>query len=381
MRHFDAWVVRDPYSIWHYYSTGRRWQDTVRTLIQERKICSPSQEPETEPTNTKPINPQSTSPLLSQLPPEIRQMIWGYVFGSKTIHLVTVKDKIRHVACPQSNPSLTQHRHCCPYTPARWRIYDGRVPGHSDRLLYPHTHDLLPDHLSNSGNALLQTCQGINLEASDLLYQQSNFDVDDLYTFIAFASAIGTQKLNCIRQLTVQWMPVWQPFTGKDHKGSIYAHTHSDALWSEFWSVVSSMRGLRELQLSIDLGRFTGTQIGGGPVIVAGQRIPLVLSEGWLLPLLNVRGLKGFELAVTARCDAAAKGVIEEELVRDAVVLRDQLRAVMCSPVGMSIGGILGLGLKEWACALEALRERGEGEELLLQQSRRNGARLAITAA
>lgn len=337
MRHFDAWVVRDPYSIWHYYSTGRRWQDTVRDLIHERKICSPtpSPSPETTPPSQSPlspqspINPQETSPLFTRLPPEIREIIWSYVFGADTLHLVQVKNKIRHVRCPSApEPSLTHHRHCCPTTPARWRVYDGRVPGHSDRLLYPHTHDLLPSQLGNAHVALLRTCKAVYAEAADLLYANSVFDMDDLYTFIAFASSLAPRSLRALRRLTVQWMPVWQPLTGQDHKGSIYAHTHSDALWKEFWARVASLPGLRELRLSLDLGRFTGTVTGGGTVVVAGQRLPLVLAEPWLVPLLNVRGLEEFELAVTARCDSAAREVIEPDLCRDAAVLRDQLRKI-----------------------------------------------------
>ncbi|KAJ5563894.1 hypothetical protein N7513_000136 [Penicillium frequentans] len=358
MRHFDTWVIRDPYSIWHYYSTGQRWQDTVQSLIQERKICSPTMANEPPINPKQPMNSQTTSSL-HRLPPEVRQMIWTYVFGSNTIHLVTIKNKLRHVRCPQENPSLPQHRHCCPLTPARWRIYDGRVPGHSDRLLYPHTHDLLPENLSNGHSALLRSCQAIYAEASDLLYRNATFDVDDLHTFIAFTQSIGKRHLASIRRLTVQWMPVWQPLSGQDHKGSIYAHTHSDALWIQFWDIVAQLPNLSELKLSIDLGRFTGMVSGGGVVVVAGgqQRIPLILTEPWLLPLLKVRGLKGFEMAVTARCDSAAKGVLEGDLVRDAALLRDQLRCVMCSPVGLPLEEIEGLGLKDFAGALEALRE------------------------
>lgn len=111
MRHFDAWLVRDPYSIWHYYSTGRVWQDTVRELIHDRAICSPAYPPpalrvsdnnkdtyekedaytETDidnatvhlkdsdsNTHSHDINwtnttPQTT-PLLTKLPPEIRHI-------------------------------------------------------------------------------------------------------------------------------------------------------------------------------------------------------------------------------------------------------------------------------------------------------------------
>ncbi|KAJ5587884.1 uncharacterized protein N7459_003649 [Penicillium hispanicum] len=380
MRHFDAWVVRDPYSIWHYYATGRRWQDTVRNLIAERKICAPDANagingPDAPPiesfTSARPMAAQDNCSLLTRLPPEIRQMIWGYVFGADTLHLVQVKDKIRHVRCTHPAPSLTHHRHCCPLTPARWRVYDGRVPGHSDRLLYPHTHERLPENLSNAGAALLRTCRAIHAEAADLLYRAATFDVDDLYTFIAFASAVGPARLRAIRRLTVQWMPIWQPLTGQDHKGSIYAHTHSDALWTQFWACVAVLPALRELRLSIDLGRFTGTMHGGGAVVVAGQRLPLVLAEPWLLPLLHVRGLCDFELAVTARCDPAAKGVIEGDLCRDAGVLRDQLRAVMCAPVGTLLEDIKELGL-DGLCTLEALRD---------ESSARNARPLAITAA
>lgn len=382
MRHFDAWVIRDPYSIWHYYSTGRRWQDTVRDLIHERKICSPSPtSPPPEETNPDggQINPQPTSPLFTRLPPEIRQIIWSHVFGSDTLHLVQVKNTIRHVRCTcndaASSSSLTHHRHCCPTTPARWRIYDGRVPGHSDRLLYPHTHEHLPDSLSNSHVALLRTCRAVHAEAGHLLYRNSTFDVDDLYTFIAFAQSLSPYALASIRRLTVQWMPIWQPLSGQDNKGSIYAHTHSDALWKEFWARVASLPSLKELRLSLDLGRFTGSVVGGGAVVVSGQRLPLTLTEPWLLPLLNVRGLDVFELAVTARCDAAAKGVIEGDLCRDAGVLRDQLRAVMCSRRGVRLDQVKGVELGgEWLEEVfeEVMREQGCG---------RRGPRLAITAA
>ncbi|KAF4253158.1 hypothetical protein CNMCM8812_006610 [Aspergillus fumigatus] len=102
MRHFDAWLLRDPYSIWHYYSTGRRWQEIVRDLIQERKICAP---PVNLPSSTsfrpvdpydRPINPQSASPLFGKLPAEIRLIIYHYVFGDEAVHLVQLKGKIRH---------------------------------------------------------------------------------------------------------------------------------------------------------------------------------------------------------------------------------------------------------------------------------------------
>ncbi|KAJ5112216.1 hypothetical protein N7532_000261 [Penicillium argentinense] len=398
MRHFDAWVVRDPYSIWHYYSTGRRWQDTVRDLIHERAICSPLQLPDAKSATALPKGTRNAPPptppdtkkaavgeidlttihsqqsLLLSLPPEIRQIIWSYVFGASTLHLVQFKNKIRHIRCDSDNPSLTHHRHCCPLTPARWRIYDGRLPGHSDSLLYPHTHEHLPDNISDASTALLRTCKAVYAEAADTLYHASTFDVDDLYTFIAFAQSLSPHALRSLRKLTVQWSPVWTPLAGQDHKGSIYAHTHSDALWTRFWATVASLPSLEELKLSIDLGRFTGTITGGGAVVVSGQRLPLLLSEPWVLPLLNVRGLREFEMAVTARCDLVAKGVVEPELVRNAGVLRDQLRAVMTTHERTPLGEIEGLGVEGVRSLLSGLRE------LLGERRVKRGVRLAITA-
>ncbi|OQE14300.1 hypothetical protein PENFLA_c039G09193 [Penicillium flavigenum] len=320
MRHFDTWVLRDPYSIWHYYPTGHRWRDTVRDLIQSRAICSPnnlhidwnastSSSSSSSPSNQFQFQFQPQQSPLLRLPPELRQIIWSYVLTNsstpntqtpQTIHLVQLKGKIRHVRCPEPhhqnqndsqssqlnqnhpNPSLTQNRHCCPTTPARWRIYDGRVPGHSDRLLYPHTHSHLPSTLSNSNSALLRVCRSIYYEAETILYKASHFDVDDLYTFIAFATSLSPAARNAIARLTVQWMPIWVPMAGLDHKGSIYAHTHSDELWVRFWDIVASLEGLRDLGLSLDLGRFTSVVGNMGEAVVSGQRIPFGIMEEWM---------------------------------------------------------------------------------------------------
>ncbi|KAJ5286127.1 hypothetical protein N7524_001433 [Penicillium chrysogenum] len=358
MRHFDTWVLRDPYSIWHYYPTGHRWRDTVRDLIQSRAICSPNHIDWNASSSSSPTSNQfqfqsqpQQSPVL-RLPPELRQIIWSYVLtNSSTPNTQTPKPSIYQT---HPNPSLTQNRHCCPTTPARWRIYDGRVPGHSDRLLYPHTHSHLPSTLSNSNSALLRVCRSIYYEAETILYKASHFDVDDLYTFIAFATSLSPAARNAIARLTVQWMPIWVPMAGLDHKGSIYAHTHSDELWVRFWDIVASLEGLRDLGLSLDLGRFTSVVGNTGEAVVSGQRIPFGIMEEWVKPILRVRGLEGFDLAVTARCDLLAKGVVGGELVRDVGLLREALRGILCGP-----------------------RERKKKME---ERERRKGMRLAITA-
>ncbi|KAB8229315.1 hypothetical protein ETB97_009152 [Aspergillus alliaceus] len=374
MRHFDAWLLRDPYSIFHYYSTGRRWQETVRDLIQERKICAPSVDLSSN-ASSKPVDPyarpmasQSNSLLFRKLPAEIRLMIYNYAFGDEAVHLVQLKDKIRHVRCKNLSSSLDRNRSCCPVTPARWRAQENRMPGHSDSMLYPHTHTSLPEFLSNSSVALLRTCRAIYAEAADILYSHAVFDVDDLHTFIAFSLTVCPDRLRAIKRLTVQWMPIWQPMAGQEHKSSIYSHTHNDRLWALFWTRIAALRGLEQLHLSLDLGRFSGNANGG---ILGSKRFRLAVDESWVSPMLCVRGLKSFELGITARCDAYAKRVMEQDLCRDAVALRDALREIMCSPHGQI--PIIPTLQTRMACGLE--------EEVHDVLERKTRPRLAITAA
>ncbi|KAL1985112.1 hypothetical protein VTN96DRAFT_8241 [Rasamsonia emersonii] len=367
MRHFDAWILRDPYSIWHYYSTGRRWQETIRDMIQERRICAPQVDASTPRRAVDPLarepSPQQDCQFLQRLPPEIRLMIYRYVFGDEAVHLVQLKGKIRHVRCQHPSSSIEKHRHCCPVTPARWRVYDGRVAGHSDRMLYPHTHAQLPELLSNSSLGLLRTCRTIYLEAADIPYSNLVFDVDDLHTFVAFSLSVCPERLRCIKRLTVQWMPVWRPMAGEEHWSSIYSHTHNDRLWVLFWERVQALSGLEELRVSLDLGRFTGAAVGG--VVIGGKRIRLAIDEPWVAPMLSIRGLRDFDLCVTARCDASAKNLLGDEMRRDAAQLRDHLRAVMCSPRG-TVPSIDGVTLKVPEVKRSEIRSR---------------PRLAITAA
>ncbi|KAL4930078.1 uncharacterized protein BDV17DRAFT_48278 [Aspergillus undulatus] len=434
MRHFDAWILRDPYSIFHYYSTGHRWKETVRDLIQDRKICAPlalsrgldndfsSSSPAPVDPYAGTINPHISSPLLSKLPLEIRLMIYEYAFGDEVVHLVQVKDKIRHVRCKNTFSSLDKNRRCCPVTPARWRASDlAPVPAPADNatataasancqssssMLYPHTHPSLPLSLSNSTTALLATCRTIYAEASSILYKNSTFDVDDLTTFIAFSLSISAANLRSIKRLTIQWTPVWQPMAGEEHKSSIFSHTHNDRLWALFWNRVSMCTGLEELALSVDLGSFAGAgaavgqvpavgagnnnnnnaagaPAAGGPQgLIGGNRLRLSISEPWVAPLLSVRGLQSFELGITAKCDAIAKSVLEGDLVRDAVALRNHLRAVMCSEPGAVLPDLPGVKVQDLSTQVELLtRCAVETEGPGLNRGGNVRPRLAITAA
>ncbi|RAK73909.1 uncharacterized protein BO72DRAFT_451234 [Aspergillus fijiensis CBS 313.89] len=449
MRHFDAWFLRDPYSIFHYYPTNRRWSENIRELIQERQICAPVPSasgftPSTPDIFLK-IDPQLNSPLFNRLPPEIRSIIWSHVFGEPVLHLVQIRNQIRHVRCPNSVSAIDRNRRCCPVTAARWRTdvdtSSAASPTDSNSTnkqhpntdpnskLYPHTHPSLPSHLSTTPASLLRTCRAIYDEAAPQLYRQATFDVDDLSTWIAFTDQVNPTCLQEVRKLSVQVVPLGGIFhdreTSHSHNHidsnsnsnsnsnnnnpppppptetaraptitrpphSIHTYTHNPHLWTSFWQrTTTQCPHLTDLTLCIDLGRFTATAAptATNPAagsITGGYKLPLHagVNAEWLRPIVQrVRGLKRFELAVTARCDAAARAGVEREVggVERLGRLRAEIRGWVCS--GRCTGFEEGQDDAAAAAAAEYGDDYGYGFRAGKEGWQRRKRRLAICSA
>ncbi|PYI25758.1 hypothetical protein BP00DRAFT_357663 [Aspergillus indologenus CBS 114.80] len=372
MRHFDAWLLRDPYSIFHYYPTNRRWSETIRELIQDRQICAPTPSASASTPSTpyafQEIDPQRNSPLFTGLPPEIRSIIWAYVFGEPILHLVQIRNQIRHVRCPNPVSAIDKNRRCCPVTAARWRTdidspsaaapaspsnsssssssTSNKRPPNTDpnSKLYAHTHPSLPAHLSTTPASLLRTCCAIYNEAAPHLYRDATFDVDDLSTWIAFTDQVNPTCLREVRTLSVQVVPL-----GGIPAHSIHTHTHNPHLWTTFWHrTTTRCPHLTDLTLCIDLGRFTTTTTTtttptptptnnpSTTTIIGGYKLPLHagIDAEWLRPIVRrVRGLQRFDLAVTARCEAAARAGVEREVggAERLARLRAEIRGWVCA--------------------------------------------------
>ena len=114
------------------------------------------------------------------------------------------------------------------------------------------------------------------------------------------------------------------------------------------------LHGLRDLALCLDLGRFFGNPVDGS--VMGGRGLRLGIDEPWVRPILTVRGLRSFDLGITVKCDLYAKRVMEDDLKRDAVVLRDDLRDIMCaaSPCRLSAWMV---GCEELYMLLEKRRQ------------------------
>ncbi|CAK45237.1 uncharacterized protein An08g00850 [Aspergillus niger] len=323
MRHFDTWILRDPYSIFHYYPTGKRWPESIRELIQSRQICSPPSSANNDaiPAAIPADNTsQPTSSFFQRLPPEIRLMIYAYVFNDSPN------------TTPTPNDSYNKHNH-----PPRPNPQQNSPPKATDTnsSLYPHTHPSLPLTLSKNTTSPLLTCRAMYLESAPLLYSLTTIDTDDLYTFLSFINTISPHLRKYIKSLMVQYTPIWQPMAGQEYPFSVYTHTHNDMLWGGFWDAVArKCPGLERVRLGLDLGTVFAVNNniggGGGMSVTGGNMVSFGTEEEWVRPLLRVRGLKSFELGVMVRCDRLARRVLENGLVRDVQVLRERLMEVMC---------------------------------------------------
>lgn len=338
MRHFDLWVLRNPWDIWHFYRSRQRWKKEISQMIRDRVTSVPGELEDRDPVPfTSPLvsddegdgsgcsTPiQTDSMLLNRLPTEIRLQIYGYVFGDGAVHLVHIENRIRHVRCEDKYPSLNQHRKtCCPVTVARWRGVNGQGHrGHRDHLLYPHTHTDLPDQLSNSNLSLLRTCRQIYAEAIDIPYSNFIFDVDDLHTWIYFCRNICPHRLACIKHLTVQWSVFWDPMTGSEPWSSVYSHSHKDTIWEEFWRLLASpeqLASLVDLRLVLNYADF--------PSSTETMMKKLSLDSGWVAPILKIRSLKFFDLRITSKKD----NPVNSNATAAVEALRDQIRLIVCS--------------------------------------------------
>jgi hypothetical protein len=339
MRHFDLWVLRNPWDIWHFYRSRRRWKEEISQMIRDRVTSVPgeleyrnpvpftapllfSDDEEGSSGASTPI--QTESLFLNRLPMEIRLMIYNYVVGDGAVHLVHIENRIRHVRCEERYPSLQRHRHsCCPETVARWRGVNGWAGrGHRDHLLYPHTHTQLPENLSDSSLSLIRTCRQIYAEAIDIPYSSLVFDVDDLHTWIYFCRNICPERLATIKRLTVQYSIFWDPMTGSEPWSSVYSHSHNDTIWEEFWHLLASPKQLKSL---VDLRLVLN--YADLPTSTEAMVKKLSLDSGWVATILKIRNLQFFDLQITSKKD----NPISNDATTVVETLRDQIRLIVYS--------------------------------------------------
>ena len=236
---------------------------------------------------------QADSRLL-RLPAEIRLQIWYEVFGGEVLHLVQLPKRLGHVRCC-STLSATDARRSC--------ILAYRGPG---PIAQP-----ADIKLSSLDLALLQSCRQIYTEAVDVIYATNLFDLDDVSTLLYLSQTIRPQRLAAIKYLQLTWELLWAPFSIPETKDP-FLFPNDDATWVTFWRLIETqMPGLLELTFVVH---------------AMYPKMDWSLDEGWVQPLLRIRGLKEFRLELSYPTHSTLELPIET-----FEPFRQRLTEIMCT--------------------------------------------------
>lgn len=212
------------------------------------------------------------STLLSRLPLEIRLQIWEEVIGNDLLHMVARRSQ-PHTSTLKCFPCRAFYTCTTPHK--------NRIPSGGDA--YPRCQGSQQEPCFFSGpvdtpfsaSSLLLTCRQTYNEAFDVLYTDNTFNVDNLETLQLMIQVMGSRisSIQAVHVSTAMWKIHFSELTRL-----------SDAAfeeWKKFWHLIAeSMSGLQHLRLDI-----YGTSRAG-------------LEKGDLEPLLQLRGLRSFDLAL-----------------------------------------------------------------------------------
>ncbi|KAF7505335.1 hypothetical protein GJ744_001038 [Endocarpon pusillum] len=246
-------------------------------------------------------------------------MIWHYVLGGQTYHLMQVPKRVGHRRCDVGSSS-DPGRSCCLPAIAYWRHeigttsyrdYLDRYPG----APLPHAPSVELLSLPSSSNphvlALLRTCQKIYREAINLPYESNIFDIDDPETLLNLRQTIPRQRLRAIKHLRVYLETQYPPFSGL-HSAPWYGKF--DGIWTLMWHVIAhDMTGIEVLELVIQ----------SGSIFPEWPR----KDPPWCAKLQDVRELKLFQLTVKE-----GQVTYSEDSDEDMRVLTERLRQCMYQP-------------------------------------------------
>jgi len=234
----------------------------------------------------------SNCQLLNRLPPEIRLEIYRYVLGDNLLHLVQGKKKISHVRCRAT--SETDYSRTC-------------------RPLAANTADrLLPGSTSNGNLALAKTCRQVYQETIDLLYATNVFDLDDPRTLFYFSRSVPHQRLASITKLHVYFPLRYQCWHRNKDAYPVRAPPYDESTWKQFWHTIAiQMPRLADLRLCL---------------LVEASGTPMKVTHAWIKPLLEIRGLRTFDL------DILYMGGLKAEPGRLKVAqVKRYLQSIMCA--------------------------------------------------
>jgi hypothetical protein len=237
-------------------------EDTKQTR-KERKVNAPQQLPRYRPRAlTSPLcdnndrsslswipfkrsvqqqtSSQSQSSLITQLPIEVRQLIWREVIGGHVLHIARARRRLLAIACAENYSSElpTRYHGCWGRTSGRMQLgttpgfYLGTWSGHPTKKA-----NLLP---------LLKTCRTIYSETISMLYSDNVFDINHVDTLLYLRQSVLPGRLGQIRTLNLIWDFKW-PLC-------ICTAPYDVATWRDACGVLAGCTGLQDLRMFLSGG-------------------------------------------------------------------------------------------------------------------------------
>ncbi|EEY15057.1 predicted protein [Verticillium alfalfae VaMs.102] len=179
-----------------------------------------------------PISPrfakeQDASPLYSQLPVEVRQMIWQSVFGEHhAVHIYLSRNRIRAKECTQVDLEDT----------STWG------PHYRGACSQPGTRSQC-DHVS-----FLLTCKKIYFEWIYTLYRGTLFDFSQSPRSLPLLyNRLPTTHVACISHVNLTWDLYRTLYLESKNPGK------DEVLWLRIWDALAAMEGLAWLKFALRL--------------------------------------------------------------------------------------------------------------------------------
>lgn len=210
-----------------------------RLLANARKLV-PFLPP--QPISPREAKEQDASLLYSQLPPELRRMIWDTYLRGHTVHIHRSRERLRAKEC------------------LKWDADDVVAPG-------PHYDvcgraNILCDHIS-----LLLTCKKMYIsclicsrpstnhlisyfECIYAVYRETFFDFSHAPRCLTvMAERLPATHVAHISQINLTWELPWPLFLKAKNTGK------REILWVDIWDALAAMKGLQWLRVELRLSR------------------------------------------------------------------------------------------------------------------------------
>lgn len=192
---------------------------------------------------------QTQSPLM-RLPFELRQMVYRYVLGDSTMHMILKEQKLGHLrckaesalACPLGYNGLTLSRECCWGTVDSANIWAPQSGNRNE----PTDGGIIP---------LLRSCRQIYSESIAFLYSTNAFSFSDLDCLRYFSCTILPERLALIQNLDIEWCmawPIYDPIAQQLLRTSPPLYPpYDEATWEATWQIIAEMPNLRFVRVSL----------------------------------------------------------------------------------------------------------------------------------